>query len=73
MDVRCYFLDENGRITGTKAVQAETVDAAVTEGTKMAKKRKGCDSIEIWRGSERLYPAPTSTVAPSRAYGRSGK
>ena len=63
--VRCYFLDENGHITGAENFEAETVDAAVTQGTKLAEKRPRCDSIEIWRGAERLYPASTSAIRPS--------
>ncbi|HKR20275.1 MAG TPA: hypothetical protein VJS41_09050 [Stellaceae bacterium] len=64
--VRCYFLDENGHIIGAENFEAETVDAAISFGTELAEKRERCDSIEIWRGAERLHPAPTSTVASDR-------
>jgi len=56
--VRCYFLDGNGHIVGAENIDAETMDAAVVRGTTLAKKNPLCDSIEIWRGAERLYPAP---------------
>ena len=58
--VRCYFLAENGHIIGAENFEAETVDAAVAQGTRLAEERQRCDSIEIWRGAQRLYPAPTS-------------
>lgn len=64
--VRCYFLDENGHIIGAENFEAETVDAAISFGTELAEKRQRCDSIEIWRGAERLHPAPTSTVSSDR-------
>lgn len=69
--IRCYFLDENGLIISVKALKAEAVSAAVSEGTKMAEQRRRCDSIEIWRGGERLYSAPAATARPNRARARS--
>lgn len=69
--LRCYFLDENGRIIGIKGFDGGTVSAAVAQGTKLAGQRHRCDSIEIWRGGERLYPDASAVVVPIRAYSRS--
>lgn len=66
--LRCYFFDENGRIIGIEGFEGGTVSAAVEQGTKLAENRQRCDSIEIWRGGERLYAA--STAAPIGALSR---
>lgn len=68
--LRCYFLDENGRIIGTKGFDGGTVSAAVKHGTKLAGQRQRCDSIEIWRGGDRLYPAPMAVVLRNGARSR---
>jgi len=71
--LRCYFLDEYGRILGIKGFDGGTVSAAIEQGAELADQRARCDSIEIWRGGDRLYPDPTragTVVSLSHTRGR---
>lgn len=57
---RCYFLDNNGHIAAAEYLHVEALGDALDNALSLLREKPEHHSIEIWRGSEKLYPGGTA-------------
>lgn len=62
-EYRCYFLNDRDRIQSAEDIEAERLDEAIDLALAMLGQRPQSHSIELWRGTLRLF---ASREQPSR-------
>lgn len=54
---RCYFLNERDGIEGYESIEAHALDEAISRALALLRQQPKHNTIEIWEGPHRLYPA----------------
>ena len=62
---RCYFLDREEHFGAAVDIEAAALSEAVAKALGILKMRPQFDEIEIWQGTQRLYPEPAADKSAS--------